>query len=444
MTASSRDLPRTPVLRSLACLLAASLLPGASAGPLPAPSPRAALAQTASPYAAAPAPGARAEAIEEARRIAEELRREAGIPGLSVAVAAGGEVVWAEGFGWASMEHRAAVWPFTRFRIGSVSKTLTSVALGLLVEEGKLDLDAPVRRYVPYWPEKRWPVTTRQLAGHLAGVRHYRDGEFLSRDRYQTVREGVDIFADDTLLFEPGTEYSYSSYGWNLLSAVVEGAGEESYLSYMRSRVLEPMDLAGAVADHPDSIVWHRTEFYRRGEDGRLLNAPYVDNSYKWAGGGYLSTPTDLARFGLAVLASLDPEREGILEPETVRALWRSQETASGEETDYGMGWRTYDEYLEEAKGGTEEPEREDERDAERPARDGGGAAASGLPRLVGHGGGSVGGTTAFLLWPREGVVVAVTANLSDAELGEVPMEIGRLFHSAGDAAEDPPPPRSP
>jgi CubicO group peptidase (beta-lactamase class C family) len=87
-----------------------------------------------------------------------------------------GHVIWSEGFGMADLEQQVPATPLTRFRVGSVSKPLTSAALGLLVEEHKLDLDAPIQKYVPSFPQKPWPITTRQLAGHLAGIRHYKEG----------------------------------------------------------------------------------------------------------------------------------------------------------------------------------------------------------------------------------------------------------------------------
>lgn len=408
---------RVPLSLAAALMVAASLLPVAPPwSPLPGVEP--VRAQAAAPYASAPGHGPYERAARVAARTAARLREAQGIPGVSVAVGVGGEVVYAEGFGWAGVEKKSPVLPGTKFRIGSVSKPLTSVAVGRLVQEGRLDLDRPVNEIVPYWPEHRWSVTTRQLTGHIAGVRHYRGEEFLSRESYPTVEEGVAIFADDTLLFEPGTDYSYSSYGWNLVSAVVEESAGEPFLLHMRRRVLEPMGLDETVADHPDSIISGRTEFYVRSEEddeenagerdeedrGHLLNAPYVDNSYKWAGGGYLATTSDLVRFGFAMLRSLDPERDGVLEPGTVREMWTSQETADGEETGYGIGWSV--------------------------ARDSAGR------RVVGHGGGSVGGTTFFRIWPEQGVVVAITANLSDAGLEDAGVAIGRAFLEARASGE--------
>ena len=334
------------------------------------------LAQSAvHPLAEAPSYGDLAPAVEYARAILETMRTERGVPGLSAAVGADGRVVWAEGFGWADVENQVPATEDTRFRVGSVSKPLTAAAMGILIDEGKLDLDAPVQQYVPSFPEKPWLVTSRMVAGHLAGIRHYDGDEFLSTRKYETVAEGLEIFADDDLLFEPGERFRYSSYGWNLLSAVVEGASGEAFLPYMDARVFDPLGMTSTVADHTDSIISHRTRFYEVGGDGRVYNSPFVDNSYKWAGGGFLSTPSDLVRFGLAHLDG------GLLRPETIEMMWTSQRTTAGEETGNGVGW-----FLGELP-------------------DGG--------RTVSHGGGSIGGVTYLLLLPGNGAVAALTANTS-------------------------------
>ncbi|HEX6643571.1 MAG TPA: serine hydrolase domain-containing protein, partial [Gemmatimonadales bacterium] len=163
-------------------------------------------------------------AITRARQFIVDSIARVGIPGVSITVMRDGRIVWSEGIGWADLEQRVPVTPLTRFRVGSVSKSLTAAAVGLLVERGRLDLDAPVQRYVPAFPEKRYPITTRLVAGHLAGIRHYAGNEFLSMRPYASVTEGLEIFQHDSLLFHPGTRYLYSSYGWNLVSAVIEGA----------------------------------------------------------------------------------------------------------------------------------------------------------------------------------------------------------------------------
>lgn len=325
---------------------------------------------------------ARIEAVQAARVLLDSVRAAGSIPGLSVAVGRGPEVLWSEGFGLADLTHGTPVTPLTKFRVGSVSKPITAAAMGVLMEAGALDLDAPVQRYVPSFPEKRWPVTTRQLAGHLAGVRHYRGMENLSAVRYPTVLSGLAIFQDDSLIAEPGTRYAYSSYGWNLISAVVEGASGEPFLPYMDRTVFEPLGMRRTLAGHTDSIIPHRTRFYVLDEDdGRVINAPFVDNSYKWAGGGFLSTPEDLVAFAAAHI-----DGSGFLTDETLAALFTSQRLRSGEETGYGIGWRT--------------------------------AANEHGETVVSHTGGSVGGTTVLTLNRDTGLIVAIVANLSSARLG--------------------------
>lgn len=338
--------------------------------------------QRAAVYAEAPAPERYAAAIDFARLIMTAIMERSGTPGMSVAVGIDGKILWSEGFGYADVENRVPVWQETKFRIGSVSKPLTAAALGLLYEQGRLDLDAPVQRYVPSFPEKRWPVTSRQVAGHLAGIRHYRGDEFLSARRYATVLEGLDMFQDDSLLFEPGERFSYSSYGWNLLSAVIEGASGVDFLTYMQDNVFAPLGMIHTVADHADSIISQRTSFYQRAEDGRVLNAPYVDNSYKWAGGGFIATPEDLVRFGMAHIG------DDFLSRETVEMLWTSQRTNGGSETGYGIGWST----------GTIDGN-----------------------RSVSHGGGSVGGTTFLLVLPERRAAVAIVGNMTQAPTGPAP-----------------------
>ena len=347
---------------------------------------------------AAPQP-ARAQSASDSAAIARarELVRERmdSIPGLAVAVAVDGRIVWSEGFGFADLEQRVPVRPTTRFRIGSVSKPLTAAAVGLLVEQGRLDLDAPVQRYVPSFPAKPWPITTRLAAGHLAGIRHYRGDEFTLYRRYGSVLESLDIFKDDSLLFQPGTRFSYSSYGWNLISAVVEGASGDRFLPFMRAHVFEPLHLAHTSADWVDSIVPDRTRYYDR-RAGTWLNAPAVDNSYKWAGGGFLSTAEDLVTFGSALL------HPGFLKAETLRLMFTSQRTSAGAPTGYGIGWFI-------------------------------GRDPRGQP-MYSHGGGSVGGTSYLVVYPASRLVLAIVTDMTDAPLGRLPADLAKVFLGNGPA----------
>ena len=337
-------------------------------------------------------PSPYADAIAKSREEIQVLM-DSGAPGVSIAVGVDGELIWAEGFGYADIEHDLPVTPLTRFRIGSVSKTMTSIALGLIYEQGLIDLDAPIQTYVPGFPEKeKGVVTTRLLASHRAGIRHYLPdmSDNFVKDHYDDVIAPLEIFADDPLIAAPGERYSYSSHGYNLLSAVIQEASGIEYLTLMRENVFAPLKLIDTVADHTDYIIANRAAPYAR-RDGRLVNAPYVDNSYKWAGGGFLSTPSDLVKFGFGVFNS------GILKEDTLQLLLSPPVLPNGSIADqnYGLGWMTFNE----------------------------------SPHWVGHTGGSVGGNTLFMINPEADVVVAVVCNLSGC-LGanDNLRELGNLF----------------
>jgi CubicO group peptidase (beta-lactamase class C family) len=335
-------------------------------------------------------PSTYSTAIEQARKLVQETSRDNYFPGVAVAVSVKGELVWSEGFGYVDIAQRVPVDPAKHlYRIGSISKPLTATGLAKLYEAGKVDLDAPIQTYVPSFPEKEWPISLRQLGGHLAGIRHYNGNEFLNDKKYETVEEGLDIFKDDPLLHEPGTKYAYSSYGWNLISAAMETIADKEFLKYMDQAVFKPLKMTNTIPDHADSPLKERVKFYKL--NGKMLDLePYVDNSYKWAGGGFLSTAEDLIRFGNAHL------HPGFLNEETWKVFTTSQQDNSGHTINYGIGWRSG----EDNKG--------------RP--------------WFGHSGGSVGGTSFMLLYPDKDMVVITLVNLSSAKLDNLPFRIANQF----------------
>jgi len=252
-------------------------------------------------------PAPKVEAVEGA--VTATLTR-AGIPGASVAIATGGRLRFAQGFGLADVENGVPARAATMYRLASVSKPITAAAVLKLAEDGKLDLDAPVQRYVPAFPEKPWPVTARQLLGHLGGVRHYRDEEPTSTSPYDGVTSGLAFFKDDPLVAEPGIRYVYSTYGYNLLGAAVEGAAARPYLEYMREAIFSRAAMAAIRPDEVRPIIPSRAQGYRRTREGTLLNSDLADVSYKVPGGGFIATASDVSRFGAALVwgALLSPE----------------------------------------------------------------------------------------------------------------------------------------
>jgi serine beta-lactamase-like protein LACTB len=315
------------------------------------------------------------KAIQLAEHFIDSLRIKQDIPGISVCIGTKNKVLWSQGFGYADLENRISVTPDTKFRLGSVSKSLTSLAVGKLVEEGRLNLDAPVQEYVPYFPQKKFPITSRQLATHTAGIRHYRLSDPLNcLKRYKNVQESLAIFSTDDLLFKPGTAYTYSTYGYSLLSAVIEGASGIDYLTYMQKTVFSTLGMTNTGPDYSDSIVVNRVRFYEH-QQAKLVNAAQVDNSYKWAGGGFLSTPSDLVKLGQGLLTA------STLNKETIALLFTPQLLENGTNTQYGFGWRI-------------------------------GADSKGR-KVIHHGGTIDGGRTFLLLYPENELIVAITANMS-------------------------------
>src|SRR5262245_51495156 len=245
-----------------------------------------------------------ANAVEQGRQLARAGLIEQNLPGLSVTVGGGDDIVWAEGFGYADLEKKVPVGPEMRFRIAEVSNALTSAAVGLLLEKHKLNLDEEIQAYVPEFPKKHWPVTLRQVMGHLAGIRNDEgDEEPLSVHCERTV-DGLQRFARSSLLFEPGTEFRSSSYGWILVSAAVEDATTEPFFTFMRTRIFEPLGMA---ATRPDSVIEpiaDRVTFYfpRFAGDNRSgWSWREGDHSCFAGAGAFLSTPSDLVRFGMAI-----------------------------------------------------------------------------------------------------------------------------------------------
>lgn len=272
------------------------------------------------------------EAIREFEKFAADQMPLDRTPGLSIAFMKG-DFVWAQGFGHADLENMVPAKPDSSFRMASVTKTFTSFALLQLVEAGKINLDAEVQTYVPYFPRKKWPVTVRQLLGHLAGISHYKNSaaeEHLKEPK--NTREAVAIFQDFDLVAEPGTRYNYSTYGYNLLGAVIEGASGQSYGDYVKSHVFEPLGMDNSRMDNPADIIPNRIRGYRI-VTGLLKNSEYVDVSSRFAGGGTRSTVLDLIKYAQGIIGGK------LVIDRTQREMFTSMATRGGILTGYGMGW---------------------------------------------------------------------------------------------------------
>jgi CubicO group peptidase (beta-lactamase class C family) len=266
------------------------------------------------------------------------LRETLAYPGISAAVAVDGEIVWSGAAGYADVEAQTASTPGTVYRLGSVSKVVTAAAVALLVQSGKLDLDAPVQRYVPEFPEKELgPITTRLLAGHLSGLPHYGipDTPDTRRPNYDNVIDAMAEYKDRRQLSAPGAQFRYSTYGWSLISAVVERAAGEPFPTYLHRAVFTPLHMNSTRVERAGETVPSLTHFYQTADNGVPEPLPAMFVSYKWAGGGMLSNVEDLVRFGSAWLPG-----STMFSEETMQLVFTSQATSDGEATGTGIGWR--------------------------------------------------------------------------------------------------------
>jgi serine beta-lactamase-like protein LACTB len=278
--------------------------------------------------------GLPADKLEKIKKAISAQMSKLGIPGLSVAVVVDHKLRWSNGYGLADVENFVPAKSLTSYRLGSISKPITAAAVMQLAERGKLDLDAPIQKYCPAFPAKQWPVTARMLLGHLGGVRHYKDEtEFASTRHYNSVVEGLDMFKNDPLLFEPGTKYSYTTHGFAVLGCAVEGASGMSFPDYERENVFKPAGMDRIRVDNVTDIIPNRAQGYQKTPSGELRNSGLADTSYKIPGGGFISTVEDLAKFAIAMQTGT------LLKKETLDTMWTSLKTRDGKATSYGLGW---------------------------------------------------------------------------------------------------------
>jgi serine beta-lactamase-like protein LACTB len=349
-----------------------------------------ALLLAAIPAFSQPTPRDYAAATDRARALIVDGMKASQIPGLSIAVMSNGKLIWSETFGLARIEPPVAATTSTLFRVGSVSKAITTAALMRLRESSRIHLDTSVRHYVPEWPARHPVMTISQLASHLSGIRHYQGAEFTSRRRFESVIASLAPFMNDSLLFAPGSQFGYSTYGYTLLSAAMERAAGVPFLAYVDSAVIRPLGLRMTRPDHADSVWAERATFYYRSPDGWPPTPP-VDQSNKWAGGGYLSTAEDLARFGTALL------RPGFLSSESLSLLFQSRAVPTGEKTGYGMGWFV--------------------------------ATDSASHKVAYHAGTSVGGTAMLSLHLEDQLVLSILVNTSASRMvNQLSEQIVHLF----------------
>src|SRR4051812_71881 len=248
-------------------------------------------------WPASASPGLQPAQIQAIRAVIQKTMDEQHAPGATLAIGLDDRILWTEGFGCADVENQVKAQPDSRYRTASIGKAMTATAAMQLWEHGKLDLDTPIQKYCPLFPEKPWPITVRDLLSHTSGIREPNEtGELYNTKHYDRVSDALEIFANDPLTMRPGDDFRYTTWGYVVLGCVLEGAAGEEYRSLMKRMIFDPAAMSSTRDDDPHAIVPYRARGYIV-EDGVLKNSGWADMSSKLPAGGWVATAPDVVRF---------------------------------------------------------------------------------------------------------------------------------------------------
>jgi CubicO group peptidase (beta-lactamase class C family) len=285
------------------------------------------------PLITVPASGQTAVGVDSLDRyVRSELVRQR-VPGLSIAVLRGDNVVLARGYGYANVEHHVPATDSTVYEVGSISKQFTAAATVLLSEEGRLGLDDVITRYLPEGSTIWSGVTIRQLLTHTSGISDQSLDTLDFRKDY-TEKELVRLAAGPPLLFKPGASYGYSSTGYTLLGVIIHRLTGEFYGNLLRDRIFRPLGMRAARVNSDTAIIPNRSGGYRL-EHGTLKNRDWTSPSLSaTADRGLSFSVRDLSRWAIALNHGRPLGRAGL------QASWTPVQLTEGWSYPYGQGWQ--------------------------------------------------------------------------------------------------------
>ena len=255
------------------------------------------------------------------------------VPSISAGLIEKGQIKWLKAVGKSDLENNVPVSTSSLYRIASISKPITAVAILQLWEQGLISLDTDARAYLPNFPVKKYKFTIRELLNHTSGIRNYKEGEFDSKKFYATIDDALKLLAYDSLMYEPGTKYAYTTLGYTLLAAIIEKVSKTSFENYLKNNVFIPAGMQSTMVDKQREIIPNRVKGYEKNAERDIVNAPLADLSIKVAGGGILSTANDLLLFSKALLDNK------LLKQSTLELMIRKSKLKSGKDIDYGLGF---------------------------------------------------------------------------------------------------------
>ena len=312
----------------------------------------------------------------EADQLLQQHLAEKDFVGVSAGIFANGQILWSGGGGFLNLEQQVKADSSMRHRLASISKPMTAVAIMQLVEQGKLKLDDPIQHYLPEFPvKKEGPITLRNLLNHSSGLDHF--SNTTSTKHYDSVTEAMRAHKDKQLpkKNKPG-QYSYSTYGYTVLGAIIEKVTGMNYVEYMEQYIWHPSGMYTTGIEEFGKTYPNKASLYQRNKKGAFVPDKKTDLSVKYPGGGIQSTASDLLRFGQAVLENK------LIDPATLALMYEPQPVKK-EGTPYGLGWYVAD-----------HPE---------------------YGQMIRHGGRQSGTSTYFIIFLDKGIAISVLSNDIDS-----------------------------
>ena len=329
-----------------------------------------------------------------ANNIIEKHRRKYDIPGMSVAIAKNGKIIYANGFGFKNLGKKIKASKLTRYRLASVSKPVTAILAMEMREKGrpgkKLLLNRNIRTYLPKILPAHHKYRVRDLLSHQSGVRHYKKGKDATKNvkkHYVRTQDALNLFIKDKLVAKPGSKYSYSTHGYTILAAAIEKISGRTFFEYASSRFRSwgLKDLSPELAKLNQR---NRSQIYKS-ENGKNKLSKRDDLSWKYAGGGYQSSVVDLANLGIKLING------EILNQKSLDLMWSRQKTNNGKTTRYGLGWSI----------GRDEDGR----------------------KIVAHSGAQNGAASYWRIYPNDKVVVVILSNKRGHKARNLGAYLGRV-----------------
>ena len=257
--------------------------------------------------------------------------------GIAGGYAVDGKIIWANAAGLSDKKKKTPFQINTKTRIASIAKPMTAIAIMQLFEQGKIDLDAPLQKYIPDFPNKKeGQITVRHLLQHASGIGAYKSKkEANNKKNYATLTDASKIFRDRDLLFIPGKGFNYTTYGYVILGIVIENVSGMSYEEYLKANIWDKAGMENTSVERQKVEYKNKSETYHRNNRGKIKKAKCNDLSDRVPGGGIQSTVTDLLKFGNAVL-------DHTLIKESTLQMMIVDSGLKKEGNGYGFGWYLY------------------------------------------------------------------------------------------------------